>query len=179
MASETMQDCQLPPILPQEVTLIIRSVVPEWFSTLTMQQQSVLLLASRGPDGVGKDHPCKRLVRVYRGTVFLAARYGRLLSLNYTDGEGDTFMDRRSLSDPIEWQGVVRDFLEVHDTLPHHYLMHLIHGIEILGYKTPDPGERRRWAVLYELFCDVLHMNPETEEQMDRRLGDWGRKEWK
>ena len=40
-----------------------RCVFPEWIFRLPMQQQSVLLLGSRGPDGVEKFHPCKDVTR--------------------------------------------------------------------------------------------------------------------
>lgn len=165
-----------------------RSVVPDWISTLNLQQQSVLLLAARGPDGAGKNHPCKLLVRVYRGTVFRAARYGRLLDDGPWCREGDTFMDRRPLrvideSEPpppgvTNWSTVVRSFVSVMEELPHHYCTHLMHGVEILGYKHPDLRERMLWHSLYLRMVDAMHLQPESEKQMDARLSDWGREEW-
>ncbi len=38
-----------------------RSVFPEWMADLPMQQQSVMIIAVRGPDGVRKHHPCKAI----------------------------------------------------------------------------------------------------------------------
>jgi hypothetical protein len=38
----------------------------DWMDDLPMQQQSVVVLATRGPDGVAKHHPCKDVVRAYR-----------------------------------------------------------------------------------------------------------------
>jgi hypothetical protein len=65
------------------------SVQPEWCRALPLQQQSVMLLAARGPDGVTKMHPCKGVVVAYRGCVLLAAKYGRELRF----GErADSFM---------------------------------------------------------------------------------------
>ena len=46
------------------------SVQPTWCTMLPLQQQSVLFLASRGPDGVAKVHPCKPVIIAYRATVF-------------------------------------------------------------------------------------------------------------
>ncbi len=56
-----------------------KSVQPEWCRKLNMQQQSVLFLAGRGPDGIPKRHPCKTVHTAYRACVFQAAKYGRLL----------------------------------------------------------------------------------------------------
>jgi hypothetical protein len=56
-----------------------RSVQPPWCVELPLQQQSVLFLAGRGPDGLAKSHPCKAIHVAYRGTIFMAGKYGRML----------------------------------------------------------------------------------------------------
>lgn len=35
-----------------------------------------------------------------------------------------------------------------------------------------------RWRYFYGRCCDDMHLMPESEEQMDARLSDWGRKHW-
>jgi hypothetical protein len=45
------------------------SVVRDWVAALSLMQQSVLLTAIRGPDGVPKYHPSKYIVRWYRRAV--------------------------------------------------------------------------------------------------------------
>jgi hypothetical protein len=154
-----------------------RSVQPEWCRELSIQQQSVLFLAARGPDGIAKAHPCKDVVRAYRGTVLVAARYG--VSLDYgQDSIGDDFMDLSKMADDVVWAEVVREFFRHHDELPHHYLMHLLHGAQILGYKHPDERIAQRWRAFYLDMVRDLHLFPESEAAMDARLSDWGRKEW-
>lgn len=93
------------------------SVQPSWCRDLTLQQQSVLLLAARGPDGVEKVNPCKSVVQAYRGEVLVAAKYGR--SLEYGE-PADTFMD---LSHYYDWDEVLDRFFRYADALPFHYLM--------------------------------------------------------
>lgn len=154
-----------------------RSVQPAWCRELPIQQQSVLFLAARGPDGIAKAHPCKDVVRAYRGTVLVAARYGRPLEWG-EDSVGDDFMDLSLLSDDVAWAEVVRKFFRHHDELPHHYLMHLAHGAQIIGYKHPDQRIRQRWRLFYELIVHDLHLHPEAEADMDYRLNDWGQSEW-
>jgi hypothetical protein len=152
-----------------------RSVQPEWCLALPIQQQSVLLLAARGPDGIAKAHPAKRIQRAYRACVLVAARYGRSLSWNE---KADTFMCLLEFSDSAKWTHAVEQFFLHADDLPHHFFMHLIHGAEILGYKHPDPRFRERWIDFYRQAVKDFHLTAETEQEMDARLSDWNRAFW-
>ena len=151
------------------------SVQPGWCQELPIQQQSVLFLAGRGPDGVAKRHPCKPVVIAYRATTFVAAKYGRMLKW----GErADSFMSLDVFADDFKWTDAVDDFFDHYDSLPMHYLMHLAHGAEIVGYKHPDSRFRARWHDFYAKMAESLHLSMETEHMMDLRLGDWGREFW-
>ena len=151
------------------------SVQPEWCRKLPLQQQSVLFLAGRGPDGVTKHHPCKPVQVAYRACVFMAGKYGRMLEW----GErADTFMSLDVFADSYRWRVVVEDFFNHHDALPKHYLVHLMHGAQILGYKHPDQRFNSRWHQFYLECVDMFHLRPESEKDMDTRLGDWERKHW-
>lgn len=110
----------------------IVSVQPEWCRALPIQQQSVLFLAARGPDGIAKNHPVKRIQRAYRGTVLVAAKYGRCLKWGE---KADSFMGLDDFADSEAWRAIIEEFFLTADSLPHHFYMHLIHGAEILGYK--------------------------------------------
>jgi hypothetical protein len=150
-------------------------VTPEWMDTLSCQQQTVILLATRGPDGIRKDHPCKDITRAYRGTVFRAAMFGRWLE----PGEhGDDFMSLRDMRNLSIWDTVVKQYLRSVDELPHHYHLHLMHGAHIIGCYHPENSIGRGWHYFYMKCCDDMHVNYETKEQMDERLDDWERKYW-
>jgi hypothetical protein len=151
------------------------SVQPTWALELPLQQQSVLLLACRGPDGIAKFHPCKEVVRAYRATCLVAAKYGRTLGF----GEhADTFMSLKEFADEMAWGKVLKQYFDNMDDLPHHYQMHLLHGAEILGYKHPDERFRERWKLFYLKGVHDMHLNVETEAEMDKRLSDWGQRYW-
>lgn len=151
------------------------SCQPLWQAQLPLQQQSVLWAALRGPDGIPKGHPCKDVSRAYRGTVLVAARYARELRW----GEcADSFMSLDKFADADVWAGVVSSFWHEVDALPLHFVMHLIHGAQILGYKHPDSRFSERWLEFYEIGCNEFHLNPESEKEMDERLNDWGQAEW-
>lgn len=48
--------------------------------------------------------------------------------------------------------------------------MHVIHAIEIIGYKYPDREAGDAWVWMYQRLCKGLHVAPETEEELDARL---------
>lgn len=148
------------------------SVTPNWMTSLSLQQQSVVLLAARGPDGIAKDNPCKVITKTYRGTVFVQAKIGRLLVYGE---KGDTFA---CLEPMHRWNDVVKTYLQYVDSLPHHYHMHLMHGAQIIGYKHPDISIAGRWQQFYYSCCADLHLIEESQEQMDARLNDFNRKDW-
>ena len=151
-------------------------VFQEWMYPLPMQQQSVLVLACRGPDGVAKYHPCKEIVARYRATVLKAAYLGRAMRID--EGDNTTFMTLRHFSDDTFWQGIIGTFFDNVDSLPHHYYLHLAHGAEIIGYKHPVELQRRRWLSFYHQSCHDMHLYPESENEMDVRLADWQRQHW-
>lgn len=145
------------------------SVQPQWMTTLPLQMQSVLLLAARGPDNVAKHHPCKNVVRAYRGTVLVAAARKRTLEWGE---KADSFMSLDRFADSKLWREDIRMFFEVIDSLPHHYLMHLMHGAEILGYKHPDRRFADHWFQLYYDMCNDMHLPYEREAELNLRLND-------
>lgn len=152
------------------------SVQPTWCLELPLQQQSVLLLAARGADGVPKVHPSKDVQRAYRGSVLVAAYLGRELRW----GERcDTFMSLDRFGDEISWSNDLVTFFDNVDSLPHHFYLHLMHGAEILGYEHPDARFRERWINFYLRCCNDMHVERETSREMHNRLNDGERKQWK
>lgn len=147
------------------------SVQPDWAICLPIQQQSVLLLAARGPDGVAKHHPVKEVVRAYRSCVLLAAAAHRTLGIG---DQGDSFMDPNPMQ-ADRWGGTMRSYLEHVDSVPHHYHLHLLHGAQILSYRHPSTYIRNCWSMFYFLGCKDMHLTPETRAEMDDRLNDFGR----
>jgi hypothetical protein len=144
---------------------------PDWVEKLPLQQQTVLALALRGPDGFAKHHASKFVLWFYRACVLKAAAEGRMLRHHeYCK----TFMSMEAC-DPLVWDKLLLDFSEVEDELPLHFYTHLMHAAQVLHYKHPDSLIRERWGKFYYQCCDFLHMFPETESNMDKRLSDFGR----
>jgi hypothetical protein len=68
--------------------------------------------------------------------------------------------------------GHVDEYLRVQDALPFHFQMHLMHAVEILGYKHPDHWTRTWWNGVYVRLVNSLHLHPESLDEMNDRLGD-------
>lgn len=134
-------------------------VQQEWTWTIPLRCQSLLMLATRGPDGCRKHDSAKVLLRQMRSVVLVPA----------FPGQPDSFMgDQRGL---CEWD-IVELFADAHDEYPHHWLMHFIHAAEVIGQFHPDDAVRAFWWNVYTRMCHAFHMHPENLDELERRLGD-------
>lgn len=144
------------------------SVLQDWVHELSYMQQTVLITATRGPDGLSKDHIAKVLLRWYRRCFLISAFEGKVLSDPNQPG-GGSFMGpctKASIND------VVDEYLRSVDEVPHYFQLHLMHAAEILGYKHPDILIRKFWYKVYFRIVRDAHLCPESEVAMDKRLGD-------
>lgn len=139
------------------------SVLHDWVHYLPFQMQALLLTSMRGPDGCSKHNSAKAIVRYLRGVVLKPA--GDWNGQNNNDfmwGEVSLFP---------RW---AREFWSDHDGYPHHFIMHLVHCAEVVGYKHPNRHIAIHWLNFYREACFSFHMQEETEEEMDKRLNDFG-----
>lgn len=138
-------------------------------------QQSVLITSVRGPDGIPKNHVAKLMLRWLRRSFLKSAFDGKAIDNPSTLG-GGSFTGPSVSQDRGYWQNemscVLSDYLQHVDEIPHHFHLHLLHSAEILGYKHPDPSIRDWWNQAYHRMVNDMHLQPETEERMDYRLGD-------
>jgi hypothetical protein len=137
----------------------MKSVLQDWVMNLGLRHQGTILTAIRGCDTAPKNDPSKMLVRCFRDVV-----------LNPFVGDAAkaaTFIERVSHEELLGRMYAYRKNL---DHYPHHYVTHLMHAVEIVGYKHPDNATRNSWRSFYRALCHSLHINYETEEQLDARL---------
>ena len=135
------------------------SILQNWVIDLGLRHQGVLLTAVRGCDTVARDEQSKMLVRYYRACI-----------LNPHCGDVKKAVSFMVWPDDYEARQVMLAVIKSHDHLPHHYLLHLVHAAEILGYKHPDKAKADLWTFFYRQIVKKFHMNPETQEQLDHRL---------
>lgn len=127
-------------------------VLQAWVAALPWKQQSVLLSSLRGPDTARP------------GSIKTVNRWLRGIMQNNADSSTD-YMTEVPLPERNELQ---RDL----EYCTMHYYSHLMHAIQIVGYKHPDQEIAKKANTYYELLVDFLHLNPETREQMNKRLED-------
>jgi hypothetical protein len=133
------------------------SVLQPWVESLTLMQQSVIISACRGCDGLSKNDVSKSIVRIFRVVTQIDAKPKAL---------GHSFMSYGDKNIVI----LVKDLVYDIDKYPIHFIMHLMHGIEIVGYKHPEEKVREAFFMSYNKISKSFHLNPETEEQLDERL---------
>lgn len=138
-------------------------VLQDWVSSMTFQMQALLLTGIRGPDPNNKHNSGKAIVRYLRGVVIKPA--GNWSGENNNDW---------CWGDYSVFDKYTDEFWFDHDHFPHHFIMHLVHCSQVIGYKHPHRGFRDFWKKFYMYACEQFHFNPETEEQMDKRLNDFG-----
>lgn len=130
-------------------------VIKKWAWKLSWKQQAVILSALRGCDTLDKNDISKEFCRRLRNCI-----------LENGAVEGAEFM-RSNISDEDVYK-----FTKSIDKYPIHFLLHLIHAAEVIGYNHPDTEEKLFWQNFYLTMVSAFHMKPETKEENDERLKD-------
>lgn len=148
------------------------NVLQTWIGLhCTFRQQGVIILALRGPDGVPKEDAAKPIIRSFRGVVMNSGRHRGPMPLGMKM-EGDPFMRTDLIVDRVLWEEVCKAFYDSIDQYNIHFIQHLLHATAVIGFKHPLQVVRNGFSAFYYTGVDALHMNPETMEQVDRRLRD-------
>lgn len=136
-----------------------QSMVQEWVTELGLRHQGTLFTGVRGCDTAPKHDVTKPLMRAIRFAIFVAFDPREL-----TEPKGFMFYTPESFAE------TVREFSKSMDHYPSHFIWHAIHAIEVIGYKHPDVATRQQFRHAYYTLVHKFHVNPEAEEEMDRRL---------
>lgn len=135
------------------------TVMQPWTFNLGLRHQGILLAAVRGCDLIPKGHVSKSIVRALRSDI--------LNSFCVDPKKAASFIEVFSYQQFID---LTKKFLYDLDPYPVHYLLHLTHAAEILGYKHPTLEISDRWRIFYFGVVRKFHMKPETEADLDKRL---------
>lgn len=134
------------------------SSVRKWVTEVPWMQQGVLFSSLRGCDGLPHNDVSKIIIRGYRNTILKSAR------------NSGSFLGMIPAKDKLEQ--AMEEFSSNFDKYPMHFLTHLAHASEIVGYKHPDKEVREVWNKFYLDVVRRMHLYPESEVQMDDRLKD-------
>ncbi len=142
------------------------SILRDWVTQLPLREQGTLLTAIRGCDLTPKfplDAPERQLVAAIRYAVLNPADEREV-------GLPGAFMQRGVPVDTFKYSSLGH--------LPHHYVMHLLHAVEVLAYRDPRINSTAavslndEWMAIYLRMCHGMHVPPETENQMYERLSE-------
>jgi len=127
---------------------------------LPLREQGTLLTVVRGCDLTPKfplDSPERKLVAWLRGSFMVPA------DPREVDVENGSFMSHKF---PIGFKpSCVGHY-------PQHWVMHIVHAIEIIGYRHPITAWRVPAYNLYLEFCRSLHITAERYTEMIERLSE-------
>lgn len=138
----------------------MKSILQNWVAELGLRHQGVLLAAVRGCDTAPKEAASKTLARYFRG-VILNPHCGDL-------SKSQSFME--ICDNNMEFGRQVKAFMAEKDALPTHYVLHLVHAAEIVGYYHPHAFTANMWSAFYARLCRKFHMRVETKDELDARL---------
>lgn len=134
------------------------SSVRKWVLDVPWMQQGVLFSAIRSADGISQEDNSKIIVRGYRNVILKPAH------------DVGSFLGKIPTQEKLEES--MKKFMAGFGYYHTHFVMHLIHAAEIIGYQHPDELIRKTWVNFYFEVCKEMHVNPETKEQMMNRLKD-------
>lgn len=163
-----------------------RPVQQDWVLDTTLMQQTVLFAAIRAPDGMRKNHPVKVLMRWYRRCILLSAFDKKAITDPFSDGGGSftgpftknhameilQYRPRDLDEMNIAFNNMRGVYLEHVDEMPHHFQLHFMHAIQIVGAHHPDPHIKFWWFKFYSMIVNDAHLHMETDEEMNLRLSD-------
>jgi hypothetical protein len=160
------------------------SVLKDWVMQLTLAEQGTLLTVVRGPDNIRKDHPTKMFIRAFRrcmlngakppdATMFMTPK-GYLTQSEVARLAIPNLVDDGTMTDPANFDILVKFWEANVDDVPHHWLMHFVHCCQIAGHYHPDLAVRGFWWDVYHAITDTFHMTTEMQDKFRHRLRDRG-----
>lgn len=135
------------------------SVLQEWVMGLPLREQGVLLTGARGCDLTPKfplDSTARQL------TAFLRYCFMVPVDDRETDIAGAFFQSEP----PVDWR------VSELGHYPTHWVMHIMHCFEVVGYRHPDKYAAAVANAIYLKFVDSFHLLPEPKHLMIDRLSE-------
>lgn len=140
------------------------SVLQDWVSQLQLREQGTLLTAVRGCDDEPKQWTATGFAQSpgRRLTAFIRYCFMNPADPREVDISGAFFQSTPpNPFRPSEF-----------GHLPQHWYAHVMHALEVIGYRHPDFDLAIIANRLYARMVENLHLNIETGEQFTNRLGE-------
>lgn len=132
----------------------------DWVMQLPLREQGAMLVATRGCDSAPK-FPLESVER----RLTAAIRYAVMVP--HDEREVDAAPGCFMVSvPPMDLK------LAMLEHYPMHWVMHVVHACEGLGYRHPVEAVANGWLVLYWRAVRSLHLEPESRDAYISRLGE-------
>lgn len=140
------------------------SVLQDWVMELPLREQGTLLTAVRGCDLAAKYDPSGNVIDTpeRRLTGWIRWAFMNPADPREVDIPGAFFQSRPPKNFKASAFG----------HYPLHWVSHVMHACEIIGYRHPDLITGKQAREIYRAFVQMLHLNPEPMDQMIRRLSE-------
>lgn len=135
------------------------SVLQNWVQEISWMKQAVLLAAFRNCDTMDSKGPHKTLIRGIRMCCIRSSFPPDKLSSGFILPSPDEILEAAKVFINKEW-----------DRFPIHFITHLMHAAEVLGYHHPDNKYGNAWWLVYNEIVKGLHLYPEPFTDFDARL---------
>lgn len=143
----------------------MKSVLQDWVMELPLREQGVMLTAVRGCDNEPKTwtstgvaySPGRRL------TAFIRWCFMNPADIREVDSQEGAFM-MSTPPDPFK----ASEF----GHLPQHWYSHVMHALEVIGFRHPIQDTRYKARELYLKMVQNMHLNPELKIAMQERLSE-------
>jgi hypothetical protein len=132
------------------------SVLQNWLVGLPLRMQSTLVLGLRGPDGDTCPY-IKEWTRWLRGVTF-------------KPGNPDNVRQFMHMDLPVLMVEKGPLAYELYRA-PQHYYSHLMHSIQVVAMRHPDPNIADHARQMYVAMAEAMHLSAETHDDFEARLG--------
>lgn len=142
----------------------MKSVLQDWAMELPLREQGTLLTAVRGCDDEPKQWTARGIAESpgRRLTAWIRWCFMNPADVREVDIPGAFFQSKAP--DPFK----PSEF----GHLPQHWYAHVMHALEVIGYRHPDGPVMYRARNLYDAMVANLHLVPEPKNRMIERLGE-------
>lgn len=140
------------------------SVLQDWVVELPLREQGTLLTGVRGCDDEPKQWTSRGIAESpgRRLTAFIRWCFMNPADPREVDITGAFFQSRPP--DPFK----PSEF----GHLPQHWYAHVMHALEVIGYRHPNAGVAFEASQLYGAMARNLHLEPESYRAMIERLSE-------
>jgi hypothetical protein len=136
-----------------------RSILQDWVTALPIRYQGTLLAALRGCDGVPKNDVSKTIARGIRS-----------VTLNPADDRELKHKGGYMSFELEELIPAIHQFGKNMDHYPLHFVTHVLHAIEVIGYQHPTLTVSAKFTTAYKYLVRKLHLRPEPPMDLHDRM---------